>query len=171
MMSFACGKGILQLPESTFGLNETDIKCFCTTGSGFTSPRLLIFSGHDRQNFGRAFEGIFESGIYLMYTEIFRFMVGYQDDLEMRRDVSRMNQPTAFQISDSKIYSIFLGWIICVGIAVVIFLNERVGFRHTLAKFLNIIFILKQGANSCKRRIHWTIFLALQFLRNAKRLQ
>jgi len=155
-----CGKATLQLPFSTN--YDPKIKCFCTSELSISSPKVFQFSGHDRRIFGQALQSLIESGVYQMYEEIHRFIMWFGRDRELQEFEDASNEPTAFQITEAKMFSIFIGWISLSVLAILTFVAERM---HLIPSSIPTMATLMEVWKSWKPRIYSVKYLGVQFLR------
>jgi len=146
LLEVAAGKATLALQQTANILfyNIGDKICYTASQTLFSRPYPALFNGHDRWRFFKWMRFLKESGIMSMYEDF----ANYVSDIPIRRrqefNAQAESQPLAFYMSDWKISSIFLMWIVLTGFSCIGFVAEYTyKLRNINYAFNNLVCALK----------------------------
>jgi len=112
-----------------------NISCYCVTKTTDTDQIIYSFLGLLHETMFKIAEIFIESGILGLYNTNFNYLTNLETMREKELKAYNEARAKAFDMTDWKIMSIFLGWAALLGISLLVLMVEQVVVWKSLVRF------------------------------------
>jgi len=151
-------------------LEHPGIKCHIAKRTWMLWQLTYLFSGHLRKSLWHIGNRMLESGVLLMIERYSDYILTLETSSLLKKKATQEEKSRAlpFQMNDSKILSIFIGWAFLVGVSLLVFAlelsypNLADHIKHSSIVFRNFIVCVRGAGKRVATILVWLLRYRIQ---------